>query len=154
MKSYPSFLLSLALLFFVACGSGGEEAPATETSTAKVAAVPETTAAVTPSPDTLRPIKPEPKAPAIVERTRAGRFTVQVSSWHTRRKAEAQAQRLRERGEDAYVQKAVLENGETWYRVRVGSFETIQAAQNFAQTLNEELESGYWVDHLRDEKQP
>ncbi len=138
-------------LVALACGSNEKKAPETKAPAAEAAAEPETTLTATAAVDTL--VRQEPavqRTPAVVE-VAEGNFTVQVSSWRTRRKAESQMRLWRQKGYDAYVQRAVLENGETWYRVRIGSFATLQEARQFAAPLAELLESGYWVDRLRRE---
>jgi len=79
-----------------------------------------------------------------------GKFTVQVSSWQTRRRAERDAQRFSAKGFTAYVQSADLpELGGTWYRVRVGGFATRNEARAMAEQLAELLESGYWLDRYQ-----
>ncbi len=79
-----------------------------------------------------------------------GKYTVQVSSWQTRRRAERDAQRFNAKGFQAYVQSADLpELGGTWYRVRVGSFATRNDARAMAEQLAELLESGYWLDRYK-----
>ena len=147
-------LLPVAVAAVMGCGSGEEKSSATQTPATKVTAQPETTATAAVAPDTLtrsQPVRRPSPPPPTVQIDDQGRFTVQVSSWRTRGKAEAQAGILRQTGYDAYVQKAVLDNGETWYRVRVGAFATIEEAQRFAATLSDVLESGYWVDRMQNE---
>jgi len=91
----------------------------------------------------------ESPRPAPV-RTAEGNYTVQVSSWRTRAKAEREALRFREEGYDAYVQARDLPHkGGIWYRVRVGRFGTRIEAEQVANDLLNLLESGYWVDRVR-----
>jgi cell division protein FtsN len=154
MRRCLLILLPLAIVVGIGCGSKEkeEEAAAQETPATEVAAQPETTTAVAAPPETALRVEPAPQPAPTVQRDERGRYTVQVSSWRTRRKAEAQAELLRREGYDAYVQRAVLDNGETWYRVRVGAFATVEEARQFAATLSDQLESGYWVDRLRGEQ--
>lgn len=79
-----------------------------------------------------------------------GKYTVQVSSWQTRRRAERDAQRFNAKGFETYIQSADLpELGGTWYRVRVGSFATRNDARAMAEQLAALLESGYWLDRYQ-----
>jgi cell division protein FtsN len=76
-----------------------------------------------------------------------GNYTVQVSSWQTRGRAEQDANRFRAKGFNVYVQSAYIPSlGGTWYRVRVGSYATREDAGEMAAQLAGLLESGYWVD--------
>lgn len=149
MKGPLGWLIVFAVATTFGCGGGEEEAPATIPE--QVSAPPETPAPTTTAVDTVPSPQVTPPPRPTVQRDTRGRYTVQVSSWRTRRKADSEAEKLRERGYDAYVQRVVLDNQETWYRVRVGSFATIEEARQFAETLGDLLESGYWVDRLRGE---
>jgi cell division protein FtsN len=81
-----------------------------------------------------------------------GKYTVQVSSWQTRRGAERDAQRFSAQGFNAYVQSAYIPSMEgTWFRVRVGGYATRGEAEEMAVRLAGLLESGYWVDRYRKE---
>jgi cell division septation protein DedD len=94
-------------------------------------------------PADLPPLEsPEPEI--VLE---AGKYTVQVSSWRTRRRAQEDAQRYLARSFDAYVQEAnVPSKGGTWYRVRVGRHATRGDARQLASRLTGMLESGFWLD--------
>ncbi|MFQ5708078.1 MAG: SPOR domain-containing protein [bacterium] len=99
------------------------------------------------------PAEPLEQEPVQVVQTAEGNYTVQVSSWHTRAAAERDAQRFDRYGYDAYVQKAYLaDRDETWYRVRIGHFPSLQAGRELADELSEHLEAGYWLDKVRAEK--
>jgi cell division protein FtsN len=104
-------------------------------------------------PQDLPPQETPPKpAPQIVMED--GKYTVQVSSWQTRRRAEEDAERYAAKGFNAYVQQAYIPSKDgTWYRVRVGRFATQQDAEQMASQLAGLLESGFWVDRYRQEKQ-
>lgn len=142
MKS--SYLLvivaALSLGGFVHCGKQQEAEQKTAPPTANVA---DTIAAI-PVDTTLEEIKPQ------VVSSADGKYTVQVSSWRTMRKAEKEAQRFREQGYDAYVQQAFLpDRQETWYRVRIGRYASADAAAQVAGEIRALLESGYWIDRVR-----
>lgn len=94
---------------------------------------------------------PAQPAPQVVVDT-DGKYTVQVSSWRTRRRAEQDAQRFSAKGFTVYVQSADLpELGGTWYRVRVGSYASRAEARELAARLAGLLESGYWLDRYQKE---
>jgi cell division protein FtsN len=101
-------------------------------------------------PEQEPPAQPPPQVVIDAE----GKYTVQVSSWRTRRRAELDAQRFSAKGFNAYVQSAEIpELGGTWYRVRVGSYATRGEAREMADQLAGLLESGYWVDRYHKAEQ-
>ncbi len=58
------------------------------------------------------------------------KFSVQVSSWRNKEKAESEAAKLKSNGYNAFVRETVLpELDGTWYRVRVGFFDTLDDAK-------------------------
>lgn len=64
-------------------------------------------------------------------------YNVQVSSWRNKLKAEQEVKRLRKEGYDAFVLIANLpEKGGIWYRVRIGSFKTLDEAKEFSSKNN------------------
>ena len=66
-----------------------------------------------------------------------GRFyTVQISSWRVRSKAEIEAEKLREKGYTAFVNELFIEKlQQNWFQVRVGYFTTFREAQEIAEKL-------------------
>jgi cell division protein FtsN len=97
-------------------------------------------------PEQETPAQPPPQVVVDAD----GKYTVQVSSWRTRGRAERDAQRFNAQGFNSYVQSADIPSlGGTWYRVRVGSYATRNDAREMAERLAELLESGYWVDRYR-----
>jgi nucleoid DNA-binding protein len=129
----------------------GELEPAPEqgaTATGKAAEAAPSVAA--PATTSKTPAKGKAKAemrqevtpPARV--TGTGQFTVQVSSWTSRAKADLEASRLSSSGFGAFVEDAVI--GETtWFRVRVGRFATSKEARAELQKLSGTVENGLWV---------
>ncbi len=83
-------------------------------------------------------------------KTDRSRYTVQISSWKTFSKAESMANQARNLGYDPYVQRTVLPgSGETWYRVRIGSFRTYEAAKSLKKKLSNEPAYSHhdlWID--------
>jgi DedD protein len=66
-----------------------------------------------------------------------GGYQLQVSSFHTQPEAEAFAEQLRARGHKAYVLEAHVPGRGTWYRVRVGPFQTQHTAMQYRSTFEE-----------------
>ncbi|MDZ7289789.1 MAG: SPOR domain-containing protein [candidate division KSB1 bacterium] len=96
------------------------------------------------------PLIPRSQPPPQVVTTEEGKYTVQVSSWRTRRRAEQDAQRYIEKGFDVYIQSAYIPTKDgIWHRVRVGRFATQTEAEQMASQLAGLLESGFWVDRYR-----
>jgi cell division septation protein DedD len=59
-------------------------------------------------------------------------FCLQIAAFRTREKAEKEAARLLDAGENAFVVEAYLSALQsTWYRVRIGFFKTINEAREY-----------------------
>ena len=59
-------------------------------------------------------------------------YSYQISSWPRKLRAEQEVKRLRALGINAFIVEAYLpQKGGTWYRVRVGSFNSEQEAQDY-----------------------
>ncbi len=80
-----------------------------------------------------------------------GLYTIQIEAWRSREKAEAQAERWRERGYDrAYViEYGDEDSGDIWYRVRLGRFDTREMAANFKEMLARDYDKEAWISELR-----
>jgi len=77
----------------------------------------------------------------------SGDYTVQVSSWMSRSKADDEAARLSTAGYDAFVEDANV-FGSTWYRVRVGRYGSLRDAQQAASQLQAMMEGMLWVGRV------
>jgi cell division septation protein DedD len=62
-------------------------------------------------------------------------FTVQVSSWPTRERAEGIAENYTRKGYHAFIEEAQIPGKGTWYRVKIGDFKTLQEAKNFSMSF-------------------
>jgi cell division protein FtsN len=101
-----------------------------------------------PATDTMLEVPPPQPSPRVVIEN--GQYTVQVSSWRTRRRADLDAERFAAKGFNAYVQQADIPSmGGTWYRVRVGSYATLAEAKQMAAQLIGLLEFGFWLDRYQ-----
>ena len=114
--------------------------------------------AVLPEPKILPPVEqPAPEEPTptptpvpiegpkeVFTSSGVGDYTVQVSSWMTRRKADEEASRLIGGGMDAFVETSSIA-GETWHRVRVGRYPTRKEAAAAESRLQDMLENHIWV---------
>jgi len=139
----------------------------------RAAAVPVTTAAATEAKPERKPEaekKPEPAArpappesvatrsapaaahpaPKVPEATSAtGAFTLQLGASLNRDDAERQAARLREKGYAPYIVTAEVPGKGTWYRVRMGSFPTKDAATRYLQDFKRETQAEAFVASTR-----
>jgi len=86
---------------------------------------------------------------------RANRYTVQVASLQSFSRAEAVASQAKKLGYDSYIQRATLPTtGAVWYRVRIGSFNTHQAAETLLRKLEQEpafSDNNMWIDFQRED---
>ena len=80
----------------------------------------------------------------------SNRFTIQIASKKRLDDAKKVAAVLIETGYDAYIQNAFFEeNGETWYRIRVGSYDNRKTASAVAESLSKTRRERAWVDYVR-----
>ncbi|NWF49529.1 MAG: SPOR domain-containing protein [Ignavibacteriaceae bacterium] len=59
-------------------------------------------------------------------------FVVQIAAFKSKTVAEREVEKLKKRGINAFIEKALIEGRGTWYRVRVGGFKTLNDAEKFA----------------------
>ena len=90
------------------------------------------------------------KMKSIAEKT--DRFTIQITSKKKLKDAQLFSKNLLQKGYDVYIQKIILENNETWYRVRLGSYDNYNAAKKDAKLISKELGFNVWVDFVRKEQ--
>ena len=90
-----------------------------------------------------------PAASGQVQQQESGSFVIQVSIQPSKKAANAIVKKLADNGIKAYI--AEVENpGElegTYYRVRVGFFQNINAAQDFGKQVLTSLNFAWWVDN-------
>lgn len=92
--------------------------------------------------------------PAPRERGRVGedgRYTLQVVSYRSEEEAELFAEALRAKGHDAFVLEAEIEGRGTYYRVRIGPFETMGEAQRYRRRFEVEEQMDTFVVRRRDD---
>ena len=81
------------------------------------------------------------------------RFTIQIASKKILSDAKKVAMELIDTGYDAYIQKALfVETNETWYRIRVGSYDKKETAIAVAKSLSKNRPEKAWVDYVRYER--
>jgi DedD protein len=74
-----------------------------------------------------------------------GAFTLQLSAFQTREEADRFASRLRDRGYAPYIVAAEVANKGTWYRVRMGSFPSRDAATRYLSDFKRETQLDAFV---------
>ncbi|VAX15697.1 hypothetical protein MNBD_NITROSPINAE01-101 [hydrothermal vent metagenome] len=93
-----------------------------------------------PAPVATKKAKPQKKEPQQYKRPKipAGKIlTIQVGSFKKRSDAARLIKKLRGKGYNAYI-LTIQSKGQTWHRVRVGSFRTAGAANRTAAKLKQE----------------
>ena len=86
-----------------------------------------------------KPAAPEAEAaPARAQADLAGLWSVQVAAFKTPGQAASLHKELREAGFDAYIVPAAASDGQTNYRVRVGTFESKAEAQRMIERVRGE----------------
>jgi cell division protein FtsN/nucleoid DNA-binding protein len=132
-------------------GSGQPPAEGTQAQTSEPPAgttsqqaAPEQTPAITPPSQTHTATAPAPAVAPSAAPTGPGRFTIQVSSWASKSKADAEAARLSSAGYGSYVEEGLV-GGTTWYRVRVGRYATEMEAKEAIAKMQPGVETDLWV---------
>ncbi len=118
--------------------------------------LPSQDAKVQPVPEPVHVVPPPPypytsRGETIVEKPAAhdaaaqpaqaesvGLWSVQVAAFKTQAQADGLQKQLKQAGLDAYVTSAVASEGQTNYRVRVGTFKSKAEAQRMAERVREE----------------
>lgn len=103
----------------------------------------EQTPQITPPAPTTQATKPAATAPP----SGGGDYTIQVSSWASKGKADAEAARLSGGGYSAYVEQGMV-GGTNWYRVRVGRYATEKEAKAAIANMQPAMETDLWVTRV------
>ncbi|WP_223632844.1 SPOR domain-containing protein [Corallococcus sp. EGB] len=88
-------------------------------------------------------LPPEPPRPS--EAVKGGAFTLQLSAFQSRQDADRFAARLRDRGYAPYILAAEVPGKGTWYRVRMGSFPSKEAAGRYLTDFKRETQLDAYV---------
>jgi septal ring-binding cell division protein DamX len=89
-----------------------------------------------------KPTKPAAKTQPASK----GGYTIQIAAGTSLADANYLAGKYAERGFDAFVAEVVVD-GQTYYRVRIGNFDTIEEARKAAKDLKDRFSlEGYWID--------
>ena len=80
-----------------------------------------------------------------------GSYTVQIESWRSEEKAERNAAEWQDRGYDrAYVvEYGDSDTGNIWFRVRLGTFDSEEMAQNMKDKLASEYNTDSWISRIK-----
>ncbi|MFN0061062.1 MAG: SPOR domain-containing protein [Myxococcaceae bacterium] len=112
-------------------------------------------AAQKPTPTVAKQEMPKPAAPlaaAKVDRVPASPsdlFTLQLAATSARSEADRQVAKLKGQGFSPYVEPAQIPGKGTWYRVRMGKFETREAATRFLSDFKRETKMNAFVAAAR-----
>tara|TARA_Y100000590_G_scaffold443871_1_gene573885 strand:- start:7275 stop:8123 length:849 start_codon:yes stop_codon:yes gene_type:complete len=110
---------------------------------------------VAPTPKPVVKAKPLPPKRTASIPAKTDRYTIQIVSKKMLKDAEQYAERLISQGYDAYIQKVIFEKtDEIFYRVRIGSYDNMNAAYETAKSVSKELGLATWVDFVRKEQKP
>ena len=85
------------------------------------------------------PKKDEPKKDDKKKKDDKGRFTLQLSSFQDRSEADAFVSSIKAAGFQPYITEAEVDGKGTFYRVRVGSYHTLDAANDAKSELDKNL---------------
>lgn len=120
-------------------------APATKPAQGAVAEETVPTRTATPAGSGLKEAIARATTPRPAEAVPGGAFTLQLSAFQTREEADRFAGRLRDRGYAPYIVAAEVANKGTWYRVRMGSFPSRDAATRYLSDFKRETQLDAFV---------
>lgn len=146
---YPILILLVVVLTF-GCSKKKEEAAELEK---ELAGAQDTMAEVTTMPSESIPpaadVAAVPEEPDPAYNVPAGGgYTVQVAGCEDRAYAEYLVGKYTQRGYEPYITSATVE-GQTYYRVRIGSFETLGEAKTLKAELADRYSITAWVDYIQ-----
>ncbi|OGQ46180.1 MAG: hypothetical protein A3H42_01500 [Deltaproteobacteria bacterium RIFCSPLOWO2_02_FULL_46_8] len=104
----------------------------------------------TPPPGTIEPVIPSEAAPqetarptSVIQTAPHARYTIQVGSYPNVDEAHAITDQWKAKGYPAYLVSADIPNKGRWYRVRLGGFNSKEAAEDFNEklTAKEQIEA-------------
>lgn len=143
---------ALVIVVMTGCGGGGaDETPAAQLpaiSPQEVIRQPAEQPVQQPEQPAQEPVEIE--QPTVVresETSEYGFYTIQLSSWRTRSKADAQARYYQGLGLETYVQRAEVPGTGTWFRVRVGRYSSLSNANTAAESLVNIKLDEIWFDN-------
>jgi cell division septation protein DedD len=120
-------------------------APGSETASPATEPLPEPSVAPPTASGPASSSAPSQKAPKVMPPPAgSGSYTLQVSSWTSKAKADEEASKLSAAGYSAFVEDAVV-GGENWYRVRVGRYGSTKEAEEAAVGIQKMAESVIWI---------
>ena len=159
MKNFSLYTVLLAVTFmtFTACGESEAEKQAklqAKLDSARIAEQQKIADMMAAYEDSVNAANPggmeeaqEESAAMSGSISESGSYVVQVGAWRSEEKAQSFVDQWSDRNyPSSYVVKTgTEETGDVWFRVRVGNFETRDAAKEFGASLAAEINSGYWV---------
>jgi hypothetical protein len=90
-----------------------------------------------PAPQVIEEKEKIPVKPTVTKTSRESLYSLHTGSFIKESIASAEAELLKKMGFNSYVQKASLKNGQIWYRIKVGNFNTRQEAKEIQGKLKQ-----------------
>jgi cell division protein FtsN len=69
--------------------------------------------------------------------TDGSKYSFQISSWKNKAKAESEVKRLKSQGHNVFIAEGIV-RGSTWYRVRIGYFNSIEETEAYMKRVKSE----------------
>ncbi|MCP4704022.1 MAG: SPOR domain-containing protein [candidate division Zixibacteria bacterium] len=150
IRIFIALVLMLVLAAFIGCNKSEEdvdrlEREALESET--VEAVPDSSTIEAVVEIEEEPLTPEEElANRRYEGSGSGGFTIQVGSGTTRLNANYAAEQYISRGYEAFVSEVYIDDV-SYFRIRVGNFETFEEAKLMGDDLKDKYSVDYWIDN-------
>jgi len=92
------------------------------------------------------PVEETPAETRMPAQSGSGSFAIQVAAGTNPEYARALAERYVERGYDAFVTETIY-NGETYYRIRLGGYDTYDEAETAGLNIKDKYSADFWIDN-------
>jgi cell division protein FtsN len=80
-----------------------------------------------------------PVIPVLKKTSHSSLYSIQAGSFKSKEVAAGEIDRLKKMGFHAYIQTVDLKNGETWHRIKVGSYSNREEAENTQNELRQKV---------------
>ena len=90
-----------------------------------------------PAPQVVEKKEKTPVKPTFTKSSKGSLYSLHTGSFTKESIASAEAERLKRMGFNSYIQKVSLKNGQTWYRIKVGDFNTRDEAKEIQNKLKQ-----------------
>jgi cell division septation protein DedD len=151
IKSFLAIFLIVALAVFFGCDKSKEDVDKLEQEAMEVTETVSDSLTIEEESDVTETLEEtvsaeDDLASRRYEATGTGGFTVQIGSGTSRRDANYTAEQFIGRGYEAFVSEVYIDDV-SYFRIRIGNFETYEEARQLGEDLKDKYTVDYWIDN-------